>query len=84
MTTLNEDDTVMLPILKWPATVKSIPRTRRVLTDRCLQSVVVMQSCWENGIDLPVSQDYCGAGKPLNWDDAPAPEEMADESSIGG
>lgn len=83
MTTLNEDDTVLLPVLKWPAAVKSIPRTRRVLTDRCLQSVTVMRVCWENGVDLPVSQNY-GVGIPLDWDDAPALGETADESSIGG
>ena len=85
MPMLNEDDTVMLPALKWPANVKSIPRTRRVLTNRCLQSVVVMQSCWNNGIDLPVeAQDYRGAGKPLIWDDGLMPDEHADEASIGG
>lgn len=80
---LNEEDTVLVPALKQPAAVVSIPGTRRVLTDRCLQSVVVMQSCWINGIDLPAEPLQAGSGKPLVWDDM-MPEETADESSIGG
>ena len=85
MNGLNEDDTVLVPALKQPAQVVSIPGTRRVLTDRVLQSVTVMQSCWINGIDLPVeSIDFRGSGKALAWDDVPVPDEMADEASIGG
>jgi hypothetical protein len=74
----NEDETVMLPALKQPAMVVSIPQTRRILTNKCLRSPGVMRSCWENGIDQPSDCQV------ISLDEDLARDEQADERTIGG
>ncbi len=51
-----------------------MPARRRVLTDRCLDSVVVLRECFERGIDLPAEQqERAGSGVPLTWNDETDP-----------
>jgi len=68
----------MMPVLKQPAMVVSVPRTPRILTNKCLRSTTVMRSCWENGIDQPSDCQV------ISLDEDLARDEKADEGSIGG
>lgn len=59
-------------------------RRRRVLTNHILDSLTVMQWCWESGVDLPPEpKEYRGSGVALEWGPEDTLQSEVNHNSVG-